>query len=288
MEKGVCIISIDYEHAWGVSDKRNTPENLTRIRNEASITERLITLFEKYSIPATWAVVAKLLEERVDTDSAWSDTNGFIKRIQKSSAGHEIGSHSYAHILYDTVDDSGATVDIGSAKLLHEKHGLPFNSFIFPRNREAHHAILKNHGITSFRGRSRLWYYFLPYRLWALGRGIDYWLPTAKTVMPERHPSGLINIPDSLLLVSRKGIQKILLPAQAVRKFVWGIRAAAKQKKIFHLWFHPSNFSYDTDTQFDIFENMLKHLARARDEGAIEVMTMGACAERYAQTNHGE
>lgn len=286
MEKGVCIISIDYEYAWGLVDHDLAEDDLTRIRKETEITERLVALFEKYDIPATWVIVGKLLEERADRDAAWTDARGLIRRIKDSSAGHEIGSHSYAHIMYDRAAEGEAKLDIASAKLLHERHDLPFRSFVFPRNRGGHHALLNEQGIIAFRGQSRLWYHILPYRLWALGRGIDYFLPTAHTVLPARHASGLVDIADSLLLVSRKGVQKLLPATQAVRKFRWCLRGAVRRKEVFHLWFHPSNFSHDTETQFTLFEEMLAHLAQRRAAGEIDMLTIGQCADRTLRA-HG-
>ncbi len=282
--KGTFIVSIDYEYAWGYADAYLDEEDLERIRNEAAITKRLLALFEKHNIPATWAIVGRLLDSKDGTrDSAWFDSEGLIPRIRSSSASHEIGSHSYAHILYDCSDTSRAEEDIRNAKRVHGEHGLPFSSFIFPRNKEKHHDILAKSGIKCFRGGSKKWYDFLPYFLWPLGRGIDYWLPTARTVVATQHESDLLNIPDSMLLVSRKGVQRLLPKQQALRKISHGIMKAGERKEIFHLWFHPSNFSHDTETQFEIFDAILARAAALRKEGNIDIITMGDYAAQISK-----
>ena len=68
-DKGVFTLSIDYEFAWGYSDYDFTIEDKVRIRKEIEIVGRLIDLFEKYSVPVTWAIVGHLLEK----DCSWEN-----------------------------------------------------------------------------------------------------------------------------------------------------------------------------------------------------------------------
>ncbi|MCI0619606.1 polysaccharide deacetylase family protein [Candidatus Wolfebacteria bacterium] len=282
-QRGVFTISIDYEYAWGYADLFPSPDDVERIHGESAITKRLIELFERYRIPATWAIVGHLLEPRHegDADPAWFDQDNLIERIAASPVGHEIGCHSYTHIVYDGTVTARTEVerDMQEAHRVHIARGFPFHSFVFPRNREGYHAILKQHGIICFRGSRRVWYGLLPHTLRPLGRGIDYWLPTTHVSVPRRHTSGLVNIPESLLFVSRKGVQRMLPARQAYRKVVWCLNRAVKQRRVFHLWFHPSNFSYDTDTQFVIFERVLAYAAELQKEGRLACMTMGAVGD---------
>lgn len=281
--RGAFIVSIDYEYAWGFVDHELSVEDLERIRHEREITKRLMRLFDTYALPATWAVVGKLIDtsERGD-DAAWYDTDRLVDALAQSSVGHDIGSHSYGHVIFTDIDEDAARRDSASAIRAHNAHGFAHHSFVFPRNKEKYHAVLADAGFRVFRGQRKQWYHFLPYRLWTLGRGIDYWLPIPHLVEPLRHESGLINIQDSLLFISRRGVQRLLPPKQAIRKIVWGLRAAAREKKVFHLWFHPSNFSYDTETQFFIFEEVLKEVSRLRDKGVLDVHTMYSCSKEAA------
>lgn len=280
--KGVFTVSIDYEYAWGVADKNLQEADLARIRKETVITRRLLSLFEKYNIPATWAIVGGLLEKGAHgEDLAWFDGEHLADAVADSPVGHEIASHSFGHILFDSVDRETAKRDVDKARAMHIGRQFPFATFIFPRNKTGHFDVLKEAGITVFRGLRKTWYSFLPERLWTLGRGIDYWLPTAGSVLPEKHKSGLLNLPDSMLFISRKGVQKLLPPFQLVRKIRYGIFKAAERGKIFHLWFHPSNFSYDTDKQFRSLEAILSFAAELRDSGHLSVLPMRACAEHY-------
>lgn len=282
--KGIFTISIDYEGAWGYMDKRLTPTDFNRIRGEVEITKKLLVLFERYTIPVTWAVVGGLLEEGSHgKDSAWYDSENIVGAITTSSVGHEIGSHSFGHILFDSINRSTAEQDIKKARRVHIGNQLPFQTFVFPRNKEGHHAVLKESGITTFRGVNHTWYSRMPGMFQTLGRGIDYWLPTAHLVAPRVHATGLTDISDSMLFVSRRGIQKILPPFQLVRKIKYGIYKAAEKKKIFHLWFHPSNFSYDTDTQLRSLEKILAYASELRAGGHIKICPVGTCKEFYEE-----
>jgi len=61
MGQGKLLISIDLESAWGVWDVL-TPEHLRMAETaERPICAALVELFDRYEVPATWAVVAALL-----------------------------------------------------------------------------------------------------------------------------------------------------------------------------------------------------------------------------------
>src|SRR6185436_17615206 len=242
MQKGVFTISIDFEFAWGYADKTIGEEQKRNIKREVEITRRLITLFEKYNVPATWAIVGKLLEP--GSDPLWHDSENLISLIKNSSAKHEIGSHSYAHIIYGEVD---AKEDIKKAKEIHEKHNLTFKSFIFPRNSEGFHTELKEAGISSFRHNAR------PGRL---SHFLSYFIPTPVLGNASVHSSGLTSIPGGMLLIGRNGLRKLISPGLIIKKAKNSLKSAYQNNQIFHLWFHPSNFAYDTDTQFEIFEEI--------------------------------
>ncbi len=277
--KGALVISIDYEFAWGYADQRLSEADLARIRGEVPIVERFLALFEKYKIPATWAVVSRLCEP--GSDVAWSDARGLIKRIAASQAGHEIGSHSYAHILYDRIGEEAIRADLDLMVRLHAAAGLPAVSFVFPRNLEGHHAVLKEYGLKVYRGLSRRWYQVLPGILRRAGHLLDSALPLYKGVRSVPGQRGLINLPDSALLFARNGARK-LIPAGLTRAvLVGGLSRAAARGDVFHLWFHPSNFSYDTEVQFDIMESVLRRASLLREQGMLDILTMRDAAERY-------
>lgn len=313
-KKGSFVISIDFEYAIGYADVELSEGQKNLVRQEAKVSKQILGLFEKYDIPATWAIVGHLLEDdcsvrdgkvhsnfpsEIYTDSKldwfahhppagdvsnplWFDSAGVIELIQSSSIKHEVASHSYAHILYGhpTIKPEAIETDLLEVKKIHTKHNLPLVSFIFPRNMEGYHAQLKDAGFICYRGESKFWYHKIPGPLGRLARLLDYFIPSCRTVVPTRHKSGLINIPDSLLLLGRNGLRKLIAPSVMKRKIRSGLKQAAERQEIFHLWFHPSNFSYDTATQLEILEDTLTYVTELRNNGALEVLTMQAIAEK--------
>lgn len=314
-QKPTIIISIDFEYAIGYADVELSEDQKVLVRKESEVSTQILALFEKYNTPATWAIVGHLLEDdcsvkegRVhsnfpaevyndsdldwfahhpksgdQTDPLWFDSAGVINRVRSSVVGHEIASHSYAHILYGApnIKPEAIAADLDGIKKIHKQHNLPLVSFIFPRNQEGYHQKLSEIGITCFRGQSKFWYMLLPGPFGRLARLVDYLFPHSRTVLPSLHLSGLVNIPDSLLLLGRNGLRKLITPDMMKRKIKAGINRAVKRKEIFHLWFHPSNFSYDTDTQLAILEDVLRYATKLRAQGMMDVSTMETVAKEY-------
>lgn len=307
LNKGIFTISIDFEFAWGYVDFTLAKSDKKRIEGEVEITKRILALFDKYNIPAAWAIVGHLLEkdcrwqnglphadfprpvreeEKKDWFWAhppqgergvlWFDDADLIFRIKNARAGHEIASHSYAHVIYGGKGVNRAAVkkDIKSAKRVHDENGLPFYSFVFPRNCEGGLEFLKQNGIICFRSDSRKWFYCAPGALKKILHLADYFLPFAPTHLPQER-LGITDIPDSMLFLSRRGLRNIIPPACIIKKAFSGLKRAADKKEIFHFWFHPSNFSFQTEKQFYVFEEILKKADALRKEGKLEILTMG-------------
>jgi len=309
LHQGIFTISIDYEFGWGYPDFDLSEEEKERMRSEVAIVKRLIGLFERYRVPATWAVVGHLLDdncpwrgevphpeyprpintnERRDwflphpprgeyDDPLWFDTNGLIAQIQRSHVGHEIGSHSYAHIIYGASDinETAVQADLDHVVRIHKRYNLPLTSFVFPRNGERFHNLVRRAGFQCFRGHEKHWHQYLPGPLARAGHLFEHIaLPLVRTVHPYRHNSGLINVPGTMTLLSRNGLRKFIRPMFVSWKARRGLRKAAASGELFHLWFHPSNFSFDTDAQFAVLEHLLQAAAALRDREELSIATM--------------
>ncbi|HEY4502294.1 MAG TPA: polysaccharide deacetylase family protein [Candidatus Paceibacterota bacterium] len=306
--KGTFVISIDYEYGLGFADHDLTLNEKAYIGKEVAITKRLLNTFDRYHIPATWAVVGHLLEractwkgnishpeyvrpvhrrEQRDwflhhpvqgtyDDAEWFDPHGLIDEIAKSPVKHEIASHSYAHIMYDeeSTEEQNVFIDLKNMIHVHHEANLPVTSFIFPRNREGRHALLKKVGVQCYRGAPKQWYEGFP---GIIKRGLhvfDYFLPFSRTVMAGSGEGGLVNIPGSMLLLGRGGLRKIIPVWLMKWKLKHGIQKSIDRGEIFHVWFHPSNFWHDTDVQFSILENMLEEAVYLRKTNKLEIVTM--------------
>jgi peptidoglycan/xylan/chitin deacetylase (PgdA/CDA1 family) len=283
--RGALCISIDLELAWGVWDAV-TPQYIAKcVALERPIVRQILGQFERHAIEATWAIVARLLTPSASADSeAWCAPD-LVEAIRAASPRQEIGSHTFSHIYFDKAGREAVRDDLEAAAQIHREHGLDFNTFVFPRNSIAYLEELTRVGIKVFRGMDLGWQTRLaplgdaPRRLANLADKIVPVPPSL--VRPRRHPGGLVELPASMLLMGRNGPRRLIHPKALETKAALGLRAAARTGGIFHLWFHPSNFYYDTDVQLSVLDAILSRACRLRDRGVLDVRPMGSFARVF-------
>jgi hypothetical protein len=59
---------------------------------------------------------------------------------------------------------------------------------------------------------------------------------------------GLINIPASMMYFPQHGRRRQIPASLRVRRALKGVDSAARERRIFHLWFHPTNLADETDS----------------------------------------
>lgn len=289
-DKAAFCISIDVELAWGVWD-RLTAEYLRKcLLLERPIVRRLLGLFQVYDIPATWAIVGRLLE-RPDGGSLPGGTDAWyapdiVDAIRRTHPQQEIGSHSFAHLGFGLVGRDRALADLRAARDMHRKHDLPFVSFVYPGNRVAHLDLLAEVGVEIFRSTDAGWHARATQFAAGLRRVtnlLDKMVPVPPpAVRPLLRESGVVELPSSMLLLGRNGLRRLATAPALVLKARLGLERAVREQAVFHLWFHPSNFYYHTETQFQVLEKILAHASRLRREHAIETVPMGGLAHLTA------
>jgi len=309
---GIFVVSIDVEFAWGLINLPIKAGDYALIKEERRAIERILGLFENYNIRATWAVVGHLFRERIEIENgravpelprpvmrgeecdwfahlvegpreAWCAPD-VVERIRSAKPEQEIGSHSFGHILYDEDKANGAAVaaDVGLAQETHAAHGVPFEAFVFPCNCAGFKGVLRAAGIHIYRGHTRRWYDGVrPRGLWRLMNLVTHALGvTPPVVTVERDEYGMLNVPDSMLLYHRQGLRRVITPRAQERMARRGLESAARQGKIFHLWFHPSNIAYRMEEQCAVMEKVLRHAQEMIQRGELENATMGELARR--------
>lgn len=309
--KGVFVISVDVEFAWGLVDVAISTGDYQRILAEREAIRRVLELFERYEIRGTWALVGHLCRERVEVSDGravpeiprpvmrgetrdWLWQVGFgsaevwcapdvIEMIREARPVQEIGSHSFGHIRYceEEANPAAIAADIRLAKEAHCKANLEFVSFVFPYNCVGFRKELREAGIRVYRGHTRRWYDGIrPIAAWRFMNLLTQAVGiTPPLVRAERDEFGLVNIPDSMLLYHRQGLRRLIRSGTQVRMAQRAMAAAAREGKIFHLWFHPSNIAHQIEEQCATLERILRHACELMRQGRLENLTMKEIAQ---------
>lgn len=297
------VLSLDAELIWGFHDKDHLPTK--RIESARDSWLNLLSLFDRYQIPATWAVVGHLfLDSCTGTHSdhaAGQDwfardpggeftpgSNWFgrdlLDKIQDSDVTHEIGSHSFSHVEF-----GNTTKSIGESELQHcvdaaTECGIDLDSFVFPRNKIGHRDLLAEYGFSCYRGRSpNRWYEETSFR--QLGKLATFTLGSSgpPLVEPSVDEYGLVNVPASMYLFTFEGpprrIVETLSNDPVIRQVKIGLEQLKdEQQGILHLWLHPNNLTSERD--WSRLNRIISMIAQYRDQQDIEVRTMSQVAKK--------
>jgi len=293
--RGALIISADFEMAWAWRYAKSgvDPEEMGLI--ERRNIPALLELFEKYSIPATWATVGHLFLERCTkkndlphhnmpriphfTNPKWSFLEGdwfdhdpcsdyvdagawyapdLIDRILASKVRHEIGCHTFSHI--DCSDrmcpDNVMDHEIRACVEIAHDRGISLKSMVFPGGTNGHYKVLKKYGFTNYRIRTD----------WDL-------------FYPERDRHGLWMLPSSTSIENHGFGWSADFYDRMYRKYV---DRAIESGTVCHLWFHPS---IDAFCLNDILPMVLSHIRRRYEEGKLWVATMSEMASYCESTS---
>ena len=288
LSKGTFVVSIDFELTWGLWDYADLAAEKLVVAKERMVVTRLLELFDRYDIRTTWATVGALFDKippEKKLIDAWYAPE-LVEKIRDNRVDHELATHTYAHVYFQEIPSQEAAADLSQARQVHAESQYPFASIVFPRNQVAHLDVIANSGLRVFRSVDAGllgWSIYRAPRLRPVLNLAGKMVPSpAPTVLPRRHGNGLIELPSSMLLLGRNGIRKVIRPAVMVTKIRSSLAVAAARRRMFHLWFHPSNFYHDTDTQFAILERGLRTAAKMRDRGYIDIRTMGDFANEAA------
>lgn len=309
LSKGVFVLSMDVELSWGMVDKPDQLRNNTRYIEQArDCIDKLITLFEKYDISATWAVVGHLLlkecqvldgQKHPDIPRSkypWYSRDWFeecpctsdkenplwygqdiVNKIINCKVRQEVACHSFAHIPYGDKNTCRAAVkaDLSNCIGEAERAGLKLRSFVFPRNNAGYVDELNCFGFEAYRGIEPTWYKAFPEKLRKVCHVLDQFLAVCPPVSLPRYDQGLYNIPGSMFYIPMNGFRSLIPVKSRIYKARKGIRKAIGHKKIFHLWFHPFNIATNQEKLLYGLEEILKEVYTERRDGKLEVKSMG-------------
>jgi peptidoglycan/xylan/chitin deacetylase (PgdA/CDA1 family) len=284
-----------------------------------SLVDRMLEIFERHRFAATWAIVGHLflescsregqdhhnavLQPRYSWHPDWLDRDPFsdasrapffyapdvVDKIAAATPPQEIASHTFTHAI---LGDPECTREVALSQLdgcLREakKRNRSMTSLVFPRNSIGHLDALYEVGIRAYRGPARAWHTRLPsVPLRRAGHFVQQALaleppvyPTIERLRPESGGPWLYNLPASMYYPPVDGVWKAVPLEQRVKQAVRGIRAAVRNRALFHLWFHPFNLG-TSPRLLDGLETIVRYAAQERDAGRLDTLTMAQIATR--------
>lgn len=317
--KGIFVISLDFELMWGIWDVTDIKKYGNHIRGVEKVIPRLLSLFKEYDIKATFATVGFLFARNKEEllaanpallpsysndsynvykkevacigDNEQNDPYHFgyslLEMIKNSE--HEIGTHTYSHYYCleegQTAEEFDA--DLKAAITIARRDNTGLKSLVFPRNQinPEYLDILLSNGISVYRGNPSSWIY-KPRRFSAevpfirFCRLLDTYLPISGS---------------NTYLVKKEDSGLVNIPASRFLKpydtrFSWleklrmnrirnEMTKAAQKNQMYHLWWHPHNFGMNLEENICFLTELLKHYRYLNQQYGFSSKTMLQAAE---------
>lgn len=321
VKPGTLVISLDFELMWGIRDLEMTAQHKNIIVTRQAVL-RMLYLFNKYQIHATWATVgflffhskAELLSKlpqhtptyvnknlspyyTLTKEIGVDEENDFlhyaptlINKILETPY-QEVATHTFSH--YYCLEE-GQTAqefesDLRSAIEIGKKYNCNIQSMVFPRNQysEAYLKVCAENGITSYRGNESVWFRVSSnrkeHRHWSrrLLRLLDAYVNISGAnsyALPDSSDKP-VNIPASRYLRTYSKNLSFLEPLR-LHRITSAMKQSAQNGKIFHLWWHPEDFSSNIEENLVILEKILIAYSQLREQYHMKSLTMNEIANQ--------
>jgi peptidoglycan/xylan/chitin deacetylase (PgdA/CDA1 family) len=313
------VISLDFELHWGVRHTlRPDGPYRSNLLGARIAVPRLLDLFEEFGAGVTWATVgflfARTRQEREECSprlrpeytnpmlDAYREAIGsgeaedplhyapsLIAEIRRRPR-QELATHTFSHFY---CQEPGQTedafrADLTSAIGIAARYDVRPRSVVFPRNQFGYARVLRELGITSYRGVERHWMYegsSMARQNILLRRGarlLDNYLElSADSVTRWRdvpQPDGLCNIPSSRILRPYfKGLAA--LEPLRLKRILDVLGKAARTNGIVHLNWHPHNFGLNLEENLRVLRSILECYACHRDSHGMRSLSMQGIVE---------
>lgn len=319
LKPGKFVISLDFELLWGVRDHADRNSYGQSVLGAREAIPRMLELFEKHGIAATWATVGFVFCSSRDelmaslppkdyrpsyddarlSSYAYLDEVGpdethdphyfgasLIERIRQTPR-QEIATHTLSHYYCLEAGQTEAqfTADLEAAITLAQARGISLKSIVFPRNQYAasHLAICHRLGLTSYRGTPAQWIYrSVP------GRDQTPTRRAGRLIDAHTGLFGDTSFGDDVSALANVPASHFLRPVAGRlkafhplhrRSIQRDMSRAARAGRGYHLWWHPHNFGRDMEANLGGLEDTLTHYLYLRDEYGMRSCSMAEAAE---------
>lgn len=319
MSSPMLIISLDFELFWGMQDHVSLSDYEKNILGGKAAIPKMLALFEKHGIHATWAAVGYLFGKNEEElrryfpaelptyDNAALSPYPIFGTIGKDESeapsyyapalipmiaavpGQEIASHTFSHYY---CREPGQTTeqfrsDLDAARSIAADHGFALTSIILPRNQcePEYVPVMREAGFLAYRDEENDWIHekvcFKP--LLRILRLIDVYLPlTGQGGNVPRLENGIVNLPGSRIY------RPFFKPLAALewlklRRIKGQMRHAAKNGQIFHLWWHPHNVGVRTELHMQQLEEIFAYYEKLKEKYGMRSLNMGEAAREILE-----
>lgn len=312
---GAFIISLDFELFWGVADIASIELWEEKIKKVYEIVPRTLALFKQYGIHATWATVAgimvdnenelykyipknlpeqtKKIIDKFDFEDKHKCIPAFmlfgkeLVEMVRDTEGQEIGTHTFTHYYCDKKDSNPEDFyyELQTACMIMENKGYgECRSVVFPRNQVSQQFVsAMPKDIKAYRGPIPGYIDKLKKKHKRIGTIVwylDHYLPLQDSTFfgDEIDENEIYNVKLSRLF---KAYKKKYSFAEKMK--IWRYKRemehAAKNGKIYHICWHPHNFSTFTDKNFEQLEELLKKYNELREKYGMLSINMAECTK---------
>ncbi len=314
MTAGTFTISLDFELYWGMRDVISLNafrQNLQQTRNAIP---QILQMFAQYGVHATWATVGFLFyTDRThllndlpsvlpyysnkklnpypylasigqdEKEDPYHFAPSLIRKIAQTP-GQEVASHTLSHYYCleagQTADSFEA--DLATAIRVASAMDIPLRSLVFPRNQcnPDYLGICHRLGIIAYRGPQAGWMYTaMPGRpafpVKRLARLVDAYVPISAAKIDVMAPMTLppVNVAANRFLRPFNSTLAILEPLR-LKRILEEMTHAARNRQLYHLWFHPHNFGCDTVRNLQFLGHILQHFRLLQQHFAMQSLNM--------------
>lgn len=312
MKNGYFVISLDFELHWGAPEDWDLMQKKQCFDETRKSIPRVLDLFKKYDIHATWATVGFLFAKNIqqlkdfsperkpqyinqrsnnynlfkdglvgkdENDDPYHFAPSLIHKII-NTPGQELATHTFSHYY---CNEAGQNVlefeeDLKAAqRIAYENFEIELKSIVFPRNQfnEKYLEVATRNGIKVARSNPDIWFWKGNSKIVRLARGVD-------TLISVSGPSSY-NLPqkkdDLLLLPASRFFRPYSIKEKRIQKIKMRrikneMTFAAKSNQVYHLWWHPHNFGDDVDQNMQNLEDLLQHFKKLNSDFYFESKTM--------------